>query len=464
MPGFRDAGHMAVAGDYLYIASGTQCLGLTPRQGNTAVTLAVPDVGLGTAFQWGYVALVDTLAENLVLGSAEKNHVIRYASLEMDYQSYFDNRPWVVSSYLFALNRYSGIKKWQYIPGTGVIINSTILYANNRVIFLESTNAATKASDSCRFQLSTLLGNGATSLVALNAQTGAEIFRRAVNLSSLQHCVYMMYVNDRALISGSYNQGNNAAYTVWSFSGIDGSGPQWTRSVTTTSGTNGDHGDQDGHPVVVGNLLYILSFHAGVCVNISTGQSVNWAFNRNGHGCSQVSATGLYLYYRGGNPQICTIASNTVTPLTTVTRSGCWINMVPAGGLLNIPEYSSGCTCGYSIQTSLSFLSTAAMPVDSQVTMSGRRNDSEPVPEPRFFLSRSARTLSVHVSNLLPFANVRVRIVNTAGRILFASTAAAGGAGAHTFNWNYRTLPAGIYLISLQAPHAAVTQKIMMCR
>ena len=30
--------------------------------------------------------------------------------------------------------------------------------------------------------------------------------------------------------------------------------------------------------------------------------------------------------------------------------------MIPAGGLLLIPEASSGCTCNYSIQTSLAFL------------------------------------------------------------------------------------------------------------
>jgi hypothetical protein len=44
------------------------------------------------------------------------------------------------------------------------------------------------------------------------------------------------------------------------------------------------------------------------------------------------------------------------TVLSTETRSGCWINIIPAGGLILIPEFSAGCTCGHAIQTSLALL------------------------------------------------------------------------------------------------------------
>jgi len=38
-----------------------------------------------------------------------------------------------------------------------------------------------------------------------------------------------------------------------------------------------------------------------------------------------------------------------------IVRSSCWINMIPAGGLLLIPEASSGCTCAYPLQTSFAY-------------------------------------------------------------------------------------------------------------
>jgi len=43
-------------------------------------------------------------------------------------------------------------------------------------------------------------------------------------------------------------------------------------------------------------------------------------------------------------------------PVTTETRPGCWINLIPAGGLLLAPEASSGCTCNFSVQTSLALI------------------------------------------------------------------------------------------------------------
>jgi hypothetical protein len=39
-----------------------------------------------------------------------------------------------------------------------------------------------------------------------------------------------------------------------------------------------------------------------------------------------------------------------------VTRPGCWINIIPAGGLVIVPEGSSGCTCGYPLQMSLALV------------------------------------------------------------------------------------------------------------
>jgi len=41
--------------------------------------------------------------------------------------------------------------------------------------------------------------------------------------------------------------------------------------------------------------------------------------------------------------------------LTQVSRPGCWLNIIPANGLILVPESSSGCTCGYSLQSSLAF-------------------------------------------------------------------------------------------------------------
>lgn len=78
--------------------------------------------------------------------------------------------------------------------------------------------------------------------------------------------------------------------------------------------------------------------------------------DRRGHGCGGVSASGNSLFWRGGNPwMISPDTGESAKRLSYITRPGCWINIIPAGGLIMIPEASSGCTCAYSIQTSLTF-------------------------------------------------------------------------------------------------------------
>jgi hypothetical protein len=47
------------------------------------------------------------------------------------------------------------------------------------------------------------------------------------------------------------------------------------------------------------------------------------------------------------------LGSGTYSPVTQVSRPGCWINLIPAGGLLLMPEASSGCTCEYPVQARL---------------------------------------------------------------------------------------------------------------
>ena len=39
-----------------------------------------------------------------------------------------------------------------------------------------------------------------------------------------------------------------------------------------------------------------------------------------------------------------------------IVHASCWINMIPAGGLVVVPEGSSSCVCGYNYKTSMAFV------------------------------------------------------------------------------------------------------------
>jgi hypothetical protein len=42
-------------------------------------------------------------------------------------------------------------------------------------------------------------------------------------------------------------------------------------------------------------------------------------------------------------------------------RSGCWLGIIPAQGLMLAPESSSGCSCTHSIQTSAAWAPRSAL-------------------------------------------------------------------------------------------------------
>jgi len=85
---------------------------------------------------------------------------------------------------------------------------------------------------------------------------------------------------------------------------------------------------------------------------------------RNGGGCGTLSASASCLFYRSGNPILLDLLEDRRLPLNRVSRSGCWVNIIPAGGLVLIPESSSGCTCAYPLQTSFAYAPKDSLPQD----------------------------------------------------------------------------------------------------
>jgi len=59
------------------------------------------------------------------------------------------------------------------------------------------------------------------------------------------------------------------------------------------------------------------------------------------------------LFFRNETLNAFDLDAGKAKAITAETRPGCWINVLPAGGLLLAPEASSGCSCNFSVQTSL---------------------------------------------------------------------------------------------------------------
>jgi len=270
-----------------------------------------------------------------------------------------DFRPVIMSESLFALDRNTGELRWRHENGR--ILNAMITVAGERIFLVESRNAPTMDTTNGRIRIPEFLGEEAY-LVALNAHTGAVEWERQVHFP-FEHIAYLNGRNGMLLASGSCNEGDRLYYDLFTFAMDDGADKWHTRFVglnirgTDISPLDGSHGEQWQHPVLTEDTIYARPF----AFSLETGEQKDYIAYRGGHGCGGLTGSAHYLYGRGAVPRMYPMyeTSTEGIPLTEVSRPGCFLNIIPAGGIIMAPESSSGCTCAYPLQTSFGFIPVA---------------------------------------------------------------------------------------------------------
>lgn len=88
-----------------------------------------------------------------------------------------------------------------------------------------------------------------------------------------------------------------------------------------------------------------------------TGQPAPWEFTKTGHHCNYAIASPHMLTFRADTAGFLDLESGTTGRLNGF-RSGCRNSLIPAGGVLNAPNFAHGCVCSYSLFTSLALVHT----------------------------------------------------------------------------------------------------------
>jgi outer membrane protein assembly factor BamB len=83
-----------------------------------------------------------------------------------------------------------------------------------------------------------------------------------------------------------------------------------------------------------------------------TGKEIPWEFTKIGHHCNYAIASEHLMTFRAADAGFCDLATGGTGRLVGF-RSGCRNSLIPANGVLNAPNMASGCSCSYSIFTSL---------------------------------------------------------------------------------------------------------------
>ncbi len=345
---FLDCGSMAVDDQVLYVAAEDKCYGFDVRTGRRRITYKMPQLIRSEPREWGYVAY----SGNILFGSGRRQGAsYTETSYEADDSLWYRDMKVVVSDYLFALQKTRRRRLWKYQGG--LILNTTITLGGGRIYFLETNSPKALADKLGRMPAKTLFNGGDQYLVALDIRTGQVAFKKRIDVSNFEEPVYINYAKDILLLSGSRLLEGSVHYYYDAFDALSGK-LLWQANHKTELNIDGAHGEYNRHPTIIEDTVYAWPY----TYNLKTGKiTEGWKFDRHGHGCGGISASARCLFWRGGNPWMYDLGrEGGPHRLNRVTRPGCWINIIPAGGLVLIPESSSGCTCGFPLQTSLAFI------------------------------------------------------------------------------------------------------------
>jgi outer membrane protein assembly factor BamB len=363
----REPGNMAASDDYLFMLLEEKCLQLDAATGKTVRELKIPGAGREN-LQWGYVAYYEGMlygtATQRVADASEKARRGKSASISTDT--------------IFAYDVKSGELKWTY-QGKH-ISHVTIAIGDGRVFFIDATLTPEQREDILRqdkSELAKLTGkerdlaeertkNADLRLaVALDAKSGKPMWAKPVDVTDCSEigtgggALTMMYKNGHLVLGGANANGHYWEQFL--------AGEFARRRLVVLDATSGDKiwakdANYRHRPVVINNEIiaepWAYDLYTGeqkMRTHPLTGEKTPWMFARPGHHCGAISASANLMFFRSKSTAYYNLDEDEGTEHFAGQRLGCWINTIPANGLVMIPEASAGCVCLFSVAATIVF-------------------------------------------------------------------------------------------------------------
>ncbi|MBN1348893.1 PQQ-binding-like beta-propeller repeat protein [candidate division KSB1 bacterium] len=275
----------------------------------------------------------------------------------------------MISDAFFALDTETGRQRWLYRGSR--IAHITISIGDGNIFFAETAITNTQKAEALNYRQS-LLQKGSWEdfevqvppedmdvrlIVALDAHTGQKLWQKPLDLTGCGgDAVASGYRNGVLLFFGSFG-----LHDKWRFPAGQ---LRWHRVTAMSTKTREVLWSRPlnymTRPLILDDLVIIepracdlFTGKTKMRTHPVTGQTVPWEFYRPGHTCASTAATQTGLFYRSYNAAFYDLARDQGLTYFGAIRPGCWINMIPANGLLLFPEASSGCTCSFPIKSTV---------------------------------------------------------------------------------------------------------------
>jgi outer membrane protein assembly factor BamB len=351
-------GNYASAADGIYVAYGRKALRLDPASGRTVAEFQLPphrDAELPPAATadrqrpyWGYISVFQDL---LLAGSSPLASVT--TNLWRPDATNVRGRFGESSRRLVVLDRYSGRVLWTRDADDSFRHNAIVAGqppgTDRPIVFCldRMTDAQFKTLE----RRGVRLKDGRDTLYALDGRTGRVVWRKQDNIFGTWLGYSSQY--DVLLQTGSKyadRASDEAARGMVAYRGATGE-VLWQNNRAC----RGPCLLLDDRIITQGEAFELLSGQPLPRVHPLTGESLAWDFTRN-HGCNTAIGCRGLLTFRSAAAGFFDLAADGGTGNLGGFRSSCTNNLVPAGGLLNVPDYTRTCLCSYQNQTSLALV------------------------------------------------------------------------------------------------------------
>jgi outer membrane protein assembly factor BamB len=323
--------NFCVTGDSLYVRVKGKCLRIDPASGRLLAEFEAPRQPDGKPGTWGVAACVgDTL-----FGSLDNTeHVIKWAWKPAEMGTQFTE-----SLLFFAMDRITGKVKWTYAPMDSIRHNA-IAIGLGRVFLIDRPMALSDRLDSeaeRRGEPAKKETHAPGRLVALDAASGKVAWRSADTIVgtllalSEQHDVLLATYQDTRFKIASEVGGKMSAYRA-----TDG---KLLWDIAAKYGSR---------PILNDRTIYA---QPGAW-DLLTGKEKDFEFSRS-YGCGTLAGSTKMLVYRSATLGYTDLSANRGNENFGGIRPGCWINTLPAGGLVLMPDATDRCTCSYLIKSSI---------------------------------------------------------------------------------------------------------------
>jgi len=313
-----------VSDDGVFVRRDGHCLRLDRKTGELLGKFEVPVDAQGKpGGTWGYIACVDGVLYGTL---ADPEHVVTYRYLNRggDMKSLLTE-----SKTFFALDARNGESLWRY-DAQHSIRHNAIAIGPERVYLVDRPQAL---FDRERDKKPDEHAPGV--LLAFEAKKGYQQWKNEVNIDGTllslagDHNTLLMGYQPTRFALASEIGGKLSTFDA------ETGELRWEKKTKYES-----------RPMINENTIYAQ----GGAWDLKTGEEREFNFSRS-YGCGVLAGSKHTMLFRSATLGYFDLGVNEKTENYGGVRPGCWINAIPAGGIVLVPDASAGCKCSYLNQS-----------------------------------------------------------------------------------------------------------------